>query len=135
MQDKKNLTPEDKKLIEAASNHIKERYKKDFISIGAALRTRSGKIYLGTNIKYHVRNLSTCAEMLTIYKALDEGEEEFDTVVGVRYLPDSDSFIVVNGCGKCRQLFCYHKPLKIIIDNNGMLEAIDADKLLPYAFT
>lgn len=86
------------------------------------------------NTKYHVRNLSTCGEMLTIYKALDDGETEFDTVVGVRYIPESDSFKVVNGCGKCRQLFCYHVPLKVIIDNNGVLEVIEAEKLLHYCF-
>lgn len=135
MQDLKNISEKDLQLIEVAKAHAKERYKKDFISIGGALRTKSGKIFTGTNTKYHVRNLSTCAEMMTIYKALDEGEEELDTVVGVRYVPESDSYMVVNGCGKCRQLFCYHLPLKVIIDNNGILEVVDAEKLLPFAFT
>lgn len=134
MQIQKNLNQKDVELIKIASEHIKKRYKVDFISIGGALRTKSGKIYTGTNTKYHVRNLSTCAEMTAIYKALDDGEEEFDTIVGVRYLSELDTFIVVNGCGKCRQLFLYHKPLKIIIDNNGTLEATEAEKLLPYGF-
>lgn len=135
MQDTKKLSPEDIKLIEIASEHAKRRFKKDFISIGAVLRTKNGKIYTGINTKYHVRNLSTCAEMHAIYSALNDGEDAFDIVVGVRYIPGNDSFIVVNGCGKCRQLFCYHAPLKIIIDNNGILEVKEAKELLPFAFT
>lgn len=134
MQNQKNLSKDDIKLIDIASKHAEKRYKKDFVSIGAALRTKSGKIYTGTNTKYHVRNLSTCAEMLAIYKALDEGVKEFDTLVGVNYNPESNTFIVVNGCGKCRQLYCYHTPLKAIIDNNGILEVKNAEELLPFSF-
>jgi len=134
MQNQKNLNQDDKELIRIASEHIKKRYKKDFVSIGAALRTKNGKIYTGTNTKYHVRNLSTCAEMLTIYKAIDEGEEEFDTIVGVKYFPEKEMFEIVNGCGKCRQLFCYNVPLKVIVDNSGILEVKSAQELLPLSF-
>ena len=41
---------------------------------------------------------------------------------------------VVNGCGWCRQLFNYNAPLKVIIDNDGTLEKIEAEDLMPYAF-
>lgn len=134
MQDLKNLSKLDVELIKIAKEHAKKRYKADFVSIGGALRTLNGKIYTGTNTKYHVRNLSTCAEMLTIYKALDDGEYKFDTIVGVRYIPETNSFSVVNGCGKCRQLFCYHTPLKVIVDNKGVLEVKNAEELLPFSF-
>ena len=133
MQDTKNLNEKDLELLKIAYDHAKQRFKKDFISIGGALRTKSGKIFTGTNMKYHVRNLSICAEMLAIYTALDDGEEEFDTVVGVRYIPETDSFAVMNGCGKCRQLYLYH-GVKAIIDNNGVLEIKKPEELLPYAF-
>lgn len=134
MQNINNLRADDQKLIQVASDHAKARYKKDFVSIGAALRTKNGKIYTGTNTKYHVRNLSTCAEMIAIYKALDDGETDFDMIVGVKYFPETNSFEVVNGCGKCRQLYCYHAPLKIIIDDKGVLEIKEAEDLLPFVF-
>lgn len=134
MQDQSKLSPNDIELIKIAGNHAKERFEDDFISIAGALRTKSGKVYTGINLKYRVRNTSTCAETMAIYAALNDGEKEFDTVVGVKYLKDSDSFQVVNGCGWCRQLFSYNMPLTVITDNNGVLEAISADKLLPYAF-
>lgn len=134
MQDQSALTDKDIELIKIAGEHAKKRFKKDFISIGGALRTKSGKIYTGINLKYRVRNTSTCAETMAIYTALNNGETGFDTVVGVKYFPETDSFEVVNACGWCRQLYSYSTPLKIIIDNKGVLEIVDADQLMPYAF-
>lgn len=134
MQDQSKLSPEDIELIEIASQHAKERFQKDFISIAGALRTKSGKIYTGINLKYRVRNTATCAETMALYTALNDGVSEFDTVVGVKYFEETKSFQVVNGCGWCRQLFCYNLPLNVITDNNGSLEAIGAEKLLPYTF-
>ena len=55
-------------------------------------------------------------------------------MVGVKYFPETDSFEVVNGCGPCRQLYGYNLPLIIIIDNDGTLESVPAEKLMPYAF-
>lgn len=74
------------------------------------------------------------AETMAIHKALNDGITEFDTVVGVRYTPETDEYAVVNGCGWCRQLFSYNAPLKVIIDNDGTLEVVEAEELLPHAF-
>lgn len=134
MQNQSKLAPDDIELIKIAGGHAKERFVEDFISIGGALRTKSGKVYTGINLKYRVRNTSTCAETTAIYAALNDGETNFDTVVGVKYLPETNSFQVVNGCGWCRQLFSYNAPLKVIIDNEGSLEVVNAEKLMPYAF-
>jgi cytidine deaminase len=134
MQDHSKLTAIDSELIKIASKHAKERFENDFISIAGALRTKSGKVYTGINLKYRVRNTSACAETMAIYAALNDGEKEFDTIVGVKYFKDSGSFQVVNGCGWCRQLFLYNLPLNVITDNNSVLESLSADKLLPYAF-
>lgn len=133
-QEIESLSQEDRELITVAAEHAKERFKKDFISIGGALRTKSGKIYKGINLKYRVRNTSTCAEAMAICSALNDGESEFDTIVGVKYFPETDSFEIVNGCGWCRQLFCYNTPLKVIVADNGRLEIEEAQDLLPLSF-
>jgi len=134
MQEQHNLSENDKQLVKLACNHIKSRFDQDIISIGAALRTKSGKIYTGINLKYHVSNICICAESLAIYNALDRGENELDTVVGVKYFPETNSFEVVNGCGKCRQLYCQNAPLKVILDNKGVLQSMNAEETLPLAF-
>ena len=128
------LSNADQELVRIAGNHAKERYKVYFISIGGALRTKAGKIYTGINLKYGVRNISVCAETMAIHKALDDGEAEMDTVVGVKYFPDTDTYEIVNGCGWCRQLFCYSAPLKVITNDKGAVEVREAKDLLPLAF-
>lgn len=134
MQDQSKLSQADIELVQTASEHAKERFQKDFISIAGALRTKSGKIYTGINLKYRVRNVSTCGEITAMYAALNDGESEFETIVGVKYFQETDTFQVVNGCGLCRQLMNYHTPLDVIIDNAGILEKVSAEALLPYAF-
>jgi cytidine deaminase len=134
MQDQSKLSPEDVELIKIAGNHAKERFSKNFISIAGALRTKDGKIYTGINLKYRVRNTSTCGEAMAIYAALNDGVAELDTIVGVKYFPETDSLKVVNGCGWCRQLFSYNSPLKVIINNENVLEKVEAEDLMPYAF-
>ena len=134
MQDNAGLTDQDRELIRIAGEHAKARFSEHFISIGGALRTKEGKIYTGINLKYGVRNASTCAEMMAIHAALNDGIDDFDTVVGVKYFPDTDTMEVVNACGLCRQLFCYNTPLRVIMDNDGKLESVAAQSLLPHAF-
>ena len=47
--------------------------------VGAALRTKSGKIYLGCNIENHgIQGI--CAERTAFAKALSEGEREFESI-------------------------------------------------------
>lgn len=134
MQKQSKLHSKDIALIEIASRHAKERFRQDTISIAGAVRTKSGKVYTGINLKYRLGNANACGETMAIYMALNDGETEFDTVVGVKYFPATNSFQVVNGCGWCRQFFAYNSPLNVIIDNNGTLELATAEHLLPNAF-
>lgn len=134
MQNISGLATHDVQLIDIAARHAKERFKEGLISIAAALRTKNGTIYTGINLKYRVRNVCTCAEIMAVYNALNQGETDLDTIVGVKYFPQTDSYEVVNGCGTCRQLFAYNTPLTVITDKNGTLEIVRAEALLPFAF-
>lgn len=134
MQDQSKLRPEYIELIDIASEHIKKRYQEGLTSISGALRTKSGKIYTGTNLKYQVRNTSTCGGASAIHAALNDGEKDLETVVEVKYLPETDTLKVVNGCGQCRQLHNYNLPLGVIIDNKGVLEVVSAEVLMPFPF-
>lgn len=134
MQDQSELSPKDIELIEVASRHAKERFREDRTSIAGALRTKNGKIYTGINLKYRLRSISTCGEASALYAALNDGESKFDTLVGVKYFPETDSFEVMNGCGPCRQLYSCNLPISVIIDTGNKLEVVSAEKLLPYAY-
>src|SRR5215475_8528941 len=51
--------------------------------VGAALQTKSGKIYDGCNIENASYGLTVCAERLALLKALSEGEREFTEIAVV----------------------------------------------------
>lgn len=80
-------------------------------AVGAALLTKSGKIYLGCNIENNTFTPSVCAERVAIFKAVSEGERDFAAIAIVgndvnTKIGDGD---VCPPCGVCRQVmveFC-----------------------------
>jgi cytidine deaminase len=48
------LTAKDKELIAAATDAIKSRYRNDWQEVGAALRTRDGRMVTGVNLDAYV---------------------------------------------------------------------------------
>src|SRR5512140_3721944 len=65
--------------------------------VGAALRTRSGRIFTGCNVENAAYPTSICAERVAIFKAVSEGEKEFEVMaVGTG---DGGA-----PCGSCRQV-------------------------------
>ena len=76
--------------------------------VGAALLTKSGKVYTGCNIENAAFGSTVCAERTAIFKAVSEGEREFEKIAiagGKGEMPDSYAF----PCGVCRQVmaeFC-----------------------------
>lgn len=51
-----------------------------FNRVGAALLTKSGKIYSGCNVENASYALVTCAERTAIVKAVSEGEKSFQQI-------------------------------------------------------
>ena len=51
--------------------------------VGAALRTRSGRIFTGCNVENAAYPTSMCAERVAIFKAVSDGEKEFDVIAVV----------------------------------------------------
>lgn len=132
MQDTSKLSKKDIQLVEVAKKHIKEMFDDERTTIAGALRTRSGKIYTGINLKYRTRNVSMCAERIALYQALNEKEIP-DTIVGVKYFPENDSYEIQNSCGECRQVYLYNN-LKVLTDVGGKVQVIDIKELLPYSY-
>ena len=48
--------------------------------VGAALLTKSGKIYTGCNIENAAFTPTNCAERTAIFKAVSEGDREFEKI-------------------------------------------------------
>ncbi len=84
--------------------------------VGAALVTKSGKIYHGCNIENAAYTPTNCAERTAFFKAVSEGEREFQAicVVGGK---DGVLTEYAAPCGVCRQVmmeFCDPAGFRII---------------------
>jgi cytidine deaminase len=99
--------------------------------VGAALRAKSGKIYSGCNVENASYGLTICAERVAIFKALSEGEREFDAVAVV-----TDAEKLTPPCGACRQIiweFC--GDAEVILGNlRGKTEVHRMSALFPLPF-
>lgn len=126
------LTNDDKILIDKALLVLRKNYDDGVYhhTVGAALRTKDGKIYCGVNCDcIH----GSCAEFIAIGSAITAGEREFDTIVAVRETAPNK---LVPPCGNCRQmLFEYSPDIKVILnDENGEMIKTDIKDLLPLPY-
>jgi cytidine deaminase len=101
------LDAKDQELIDAATRAIKARYRNDWQEVGAALRTRDGRVVAGVNLDAYVGRGAVCAEAVAIGTALTaDGDKGIDTIVAVRHPKPGEpgGVAVVSPCGACREL-------------------------------
>ncbi len=130
------LSKADRDLIDAAMAAIKQRYRDDWQEVGAALRTRSGKIFTGVNLDAYLGRMAVCAEAVALGRAVvDLGDAGIDTIVAVRHPPPrqkDQTIAVVSPCGACRELiFDYDPKARVIVPNGKSSAAVPISALLP----
>ncbi|HPS42028.1 MAG TPA: cytidine deaminase [Anaerolineaceae bacterium] len=99
--------------------------------VGAALLTASGRIYEGVNIENAAYPTGICAERVAIFKAVSEGEREFETIVVATQNGGSP-------CGSCRQVLAeFGLTTRVIIVNveGTIMWDTTVRDILPDAFT
>jgi len=134
------LSEADKELIAAASTAIKRRYRGDWQEVGAALRTRSGKIFTGVNLDAYLGRMAVCAEAVALGRAVvDLGDAGIDMIVAVRHPPPGQkdrSIAVVSPCGACRELiFDYDRQARVIVPNGTSPAVVPIGELLPNKYS
>lgn len=106
--------------------------------VGAALLTKDGKVYRGCNIESASYTPSNCAERTAFFKAVSEGEREFEAIAIVGGFEDSPVLRLCAPCGVCRQVmmeFCDPKTFEIILcDEKDELHTYKLEELLPLGF-
>ena len=115
------LSKKDQDLIDAAAKAIASRYRNDWQEVGAALRTRDGRIVVGVNLDAYVGRGAVCAEAVAIGTALTaEGDKGIETIVAVRHPKPGEpgGVAVVSPCGACRELIHdYDASARVIVPN------------------
>lgn len=106
--------------------------------VGAALLTKSGKVYHGCNIENAAYTPANCAERTAFFKAVSEGETEFEKIAVVGAMEGREADDICSPCGVCRQVmmeFCNPKTFKIILANGkGNILVSSLDEIFPYGF-
>jgi len=125
-----NLCMEDRKLIEAARSIIALRSKPEAHEVGAALRTRSGKLFAAVNVKANVGRVSICAEAVAIGMAAAAGDTDIETIVAV-----DQKGRVISPCGMCREMISDYAPqAEVIVSGGDGMEILKVAELLPHKF-
>ena len=128
----------EKELIQAALQSREKAYAPySGFSVGAALLTKSGKIYTGCNIENASFSPTNCAERTAFFKAISEGERDFLAIAvcgGARGMPPAG---YCTPCGVCRQVmaeFCDPKFEIYCGKTANDYKVYTLDSLLPESF-
>lgn len=105
--------------------------------VGAALLTKSGRVYKGCNIENASYTPTNCAERTAFFKAVSEGEREFVAIAivgGYQGVPSDYAY----PCGVCRQVmaeFCDIKEFHVIVAvSEDKYIDMTLEEMLPYSF-
>lgn len=123
----------DTQLIEAAKAAMENAYVPySHFHVGAALLTKSGKVFTGFNIENAAYSVCNCAERTAIFKAFSENEKEYAALAVI-----APSGRPVPPCGACRQVMSELCPpdMRVILANlHGDVQVTTVKELLPGAF-
>lgn len=106
--------------------------------VGAALLTKQGEIYTGCNIENAAYSPTNCAERTAFFKAVSEGEREFEAIAIVGGDKAAVELEFCPPCGVCRQVmmeFCNPSEFKIILGKSKEeYQIYTLQELLPMGF-
>ena len=127
-----------KQLIETAVKAIEMAYAPySHYKVGAALLAKSGKIYTGCNVENASFTPTNCAERTAFFKAISEGDREFEMIAIVAGKDGEELSKNCTPCGVCRQVmteFC-DKDFKIILGTPDDFKVLTLEEIMPYSFT
>ena len=126
----------DKKQMQELLHKAREAKKRSYspysgFSVGAALLTESGRVYLGANVENASYTPTCCAERVAIFSAVAEGERRFSAIAVA-----GDSAPCMP-CGVCRQVMCEFcgDGLAVIYEGEGgEAMCLTLGELLPHSF-
>jgi len=127
------LTNQEKQSLIDLANEARRRAYVPYsnYAVGAALRTKTGRLFTGVNVENAAYPTTICAERVAIFKAVSEGEREFEVI----------AVVTDNGgspCGGCRQVLAEFglDTIVLIADGQGkLIKQTTVKDLLPEAFT
>ncbi|KAJ5173715.1 APOBEC/CMP deaminase zinc-binding [Penicillium coprophilum] len=126
-----DLTSDEIKLVEIARTTINAIPKSDTHSVASAALSTNGQVFTGVNV-FHFTG-GPCAELVVLGVAASAATPGLSHIVAVG--EDSHNGVIVNPCGRCRQvLHDLHPEIRVIVRKGGEVKSVSIDELLPYAY-
>lgn len=126
----------DKELLKTAIDARNDTYTPySNFTVGAALMTKSGKVYTGGNIENASFTAGICAERVAFFKAINSGEKEF-AKIAVAGGKAGEKPVFCSPCGVCRQVmseFC-DDDFEVILGTLDDYKVYKLDEVLPFRF-
>lgn len=127
------LGPGDEQLVKVAALARARAYAPySNYKVGAAIRTKRGKIHSGANVENVSYGLTVCAERCAVFAAVAAGDtKDYDAMAIVTAGDELPS-----PCGACRQVLWEFSPdVRVILaTTTGLRKATTLRELLPDAF-
>ena len=99
--------------------------------VGAALQTKSGKVYYGCNVENSTYGLTVCAERVALFSAIASGDRQFSAIAVVTQSDEPST-----PCGACRQVmweYCGDIPVTLA-NLDGKRVEHKLSSLFPFPF-
>ena len=108
------------------------------VTVGAALETQAGTVYLGCNIENAAYTPTNCAERTAVFKAVSEGITEFDAIAVCGGPGEAEPEDFCTPCGVCRQVLREfvdpNEFLVLLCKGDGSWKEMTLEELLPMGF-
>ena len=105
-------------------------------SVGAALLTADGRVYLGSNVENSAFGAGSCAERSALFAAVSAGARDFAAIAvagGPRV--DENCTEVCTPCGVCRQaLYEFAPELRVLLGDPANPTVYALSELLAHGF-
>lgn len=126
------LTDKKEQEIIRAASEVREKAYAPYsnYTVGAALLTKTGKIFLGVNVENAAYPDTICGERSAVVSAVSAGEREFEAI----------AVATSNGgtpCGSCRQVlaeFGLDIDVLLVDEEGNLVQRSTVRDLLPGAF-
>ncbi len=127
-----------KTLIESAMKMREKAYcTYSNYSVGAALLTEDGEIFLGCNVENASSPAGICAERVAFSSAVASGKKSFKGIAICGGKKGEKSTELAYPCGICRQVmseFCTNAFNVIVASDTSNFKIYSLDELVPFPF-
>lgn len=129
------ITPQ-QLLNEAAEARTRAYAPYSDFTVGAAMLSADGRIFLGCNIENAAYSPSCCAERVALFKAVSEGARAFAAIAVVGGKAGKTG-ACCPPCGVCRQALAEFCPpdMPVYLEKDGKPYTTTLADLLPLAFS